>query len=294
MTKGVKGWVKEGRVHSTPRDEVSCPLGSEGGGGGSLGPGKQPPLATRSGPRGGRSRAHGQRTRRTSNACASCPTDEPSAWSSPAAASPGLPEVGISLEDVLSPFSPSHPAPPSDPSHQISPDPTWDIKREQDVRKPKELSAGGQKKQRLGEQSERSASPQRAARPRLEEAPGGQGRLEAGRPSSEARAPGPVAADAADPARAGCKEGPHAAGGPESCRREGPGAAPAFSGPGGGGGGTREAEGRAGTRAGPRQGARALGGTPARKATVAPGPWKVPGSDKLTGVLKPGASATGR
>uniref|UniRef100_A0A8D2BQR5 Membrane-associated guanylate kinase, WW and PDZ domain-containing protein 2 n=2 Tax=Sus scrofa TaxID=9823 RepID=A0A8D2BQR5_PIG len=220
--------------------------------------------------------------------------DEPSAWSSPAAASPGLPEVGISLEDVLSPFSPSHPAPPSDPSHQISPDPTWDIKREQDVRKPKELSAGGQKKQRLGEQSERSASPQRAARPRLEEAPGGQGRLEAGRPSSEARAPGPVAADAADPARAGCKEGPHAAGGPESCRREGPGAAPAFSGPGGGGGGTREAEGRAGTRAGPRQGARALGGTPARKATVAPGPWKVPGSDKLTGVLKPGASATGR
>lgn len=112
------------------------------------------------------------------NACASCPADEPGAWSGPAAAAPGLQEVGASLEDVLSPFSPSHPAPPSDPSHQISPDPTWDIQREHDVRKPKELSAGGQKKQRLGEQRERSASPQRAARPRLEEAPAGQGRPE--------------------------------------------------------------------------------------------------------------------
>lgn len=212
------------------------------------------------------------------NACASCPTDEPSSWSSPAAASPGLPEIGVSLEDVLSPFSPSHPAPPSDPSHQISPDLTWDIKREHDVRKPKELSASGQKKQRLGEQSERSASPQRAARPRLEEAPGGQGRPEAGRSSSEARAPGPAAG-------AGSKEGPRGATSPELCGREGPG---------GGGGGVREAEGRAGVRAGPRQGARPPGSGPARKAAVAPGPWKVPGSDKLPGVLKPGASAAGR
>ncbi|KAM5204449.1 membrane-associated guanylate kinase, WW and PDZ domain-containing protein 2 isoform 1-T1 [Hipposideros larvatus] len=217
--------------------------------------------------------------------------DEPSCWSCPAAAPAGLPEVGVALEDVLSPFSPSHTAPPSDPSHQISPDPTWDIKREHDVRKPKELSAGGQKKQRLGEQRERSASPQRAARPRLEEAPGGQGRPEAGRPSSEARAPGPAAADAADAARAGGKEGPRAATGPELGRREGPGAAPAFAGPGGG---VREPEGRADARAGPRQGARPPGGAPARKAALAPGPWKVPGSDKLPGVLKPGASAAGR
>ncbi|XP_047550131.1 membrane-associated guanylate kinase, WW and PDZ domain-containing protein 2 isoform X3 [Lutra lutra] len=223
--------------------------------------------------------------------------DEPNSWSSPAAASPGLPEVGVSLEDVLSPFSPSHPAPPSDPSHQIGPDPTWDIKREHDVRKPKELSTGGQKKQRLGEQRERSASPHRAARPRLEDAPSGQGR-EAGRSSSEARAPGPAAADAADAARAGGKEGPRTSAGPELGRREGPGVAPAFAGPGRGGGaerpGAREAEGRAGARAGPRQGARPPGGAPTRKAAVAPGPWKVPGSDKLPGVLKPGASAAGR
>ncbi|XP_073095038.1 membrane-associated guanylate kinase, WW and PDZ domain-containing protein 2 isoform X2 [Manis javanica] len=211
--------------------------------------------------------------------------DEPGPWSCPAAAAPALPEVGACLEDVLSPFSPSHPAPPSDPSHQISPDPTWDIKREHDVRKPKELSAGGQKKQRLGEQRERSASPHRAARPRLEEAPGGQARPEAGRPSSEARAPGP----AADEARAGGKEGPRAAAGPELGRREGPGAAPAFAGPGGGGAerpGAREAEGRAGGRP--------PGGGPARRAAVAPGPWRVPGSDRLPGVLKPGASAAGR
>ncbi|VTJ74206.1 Hypothetical predicted protein, partial [Marmota monax] len=217
--------------------------------------------------------------------------DEPNSWSSPAAASPGLPEVGVSLEDILSPFSPSHPAPPSDPSHQISPDPTWDIKREHDVRKPKELSAGGQKKQRLGEQRERSASPQRAARPRLEEAPGGQGRPEAGRPASEARAPGLAAA--ADAARAGGKEGPRAAPGPELGRRDGLGAALVGRG-GGERPGAREAEGRAGARAGPRQGPRPPGGAPARKAAVAPGPWKVPGSDKLPGVLKPGASAASR
>nr|XP_031310613.1 membrane-associated guanylate kinase, WW and PDZ domain-containing protein 2 isoform X8 [Camelus dromedarius]XP_031310614.1 membrane-associated guanylate kinase, WW and PDZ domain-containing protein 2 isoform X8 [Camelus dromedarius] len=134
--------------------------------------------------------------------------DEPSSWSSPAAASPGLPEIGVSLEDVLSPFSPSHPAPPSDPSHQISPDLTWDIKREHDVRKPKELSAGGQKKQRLWEQSERSASPQRAARPRLEEAPG-QGRRAAGPLEARGRARG-----------GGSKEGPRTRP-PDLCGREG-------------------------------------------------------------------------
>ncbi|XP_063141444.1 membrane-associated guanylate kinase, WW and PDZ domain-containing protein 2 isoform X23 [Rattus norvegicus] len=187
--------------------------------------------------------------------------DEPYAWSAAAAAAPGLPEVGVSLEDILSPFSPSHPAPPSDPSHQIGPDPTWDIQREHDVRKPKELSAGGQKKQRLGEQRERSASPQRSARPRLEEVPGGQGRPEAGRPASEA-------ADGKEALRG---------------RREGPGAA-----------GAREAEAKVGVRSGARPAARPTGGGLARKAAVAPGPWKVPGSDKLPGALQPGASAAGR
>ncbi|XP_030110517.1 membrane-associated guanylate kinase, WW and PDZ domain-containing protein 2 isoform X12 [Mus musculus] len=187
--------------------------------------------------------------------------DEPHAWSAAAAAAPGLPEVGVSLEDILSPFSPSHPAPPSDPSHQIGPDPTWDIQREHDVRKPKELSAGGQKKQRLGEQRERSASPQRSARPRLEEVPGGQGRPEAGRPASEA-------ADGKEALRG---------------RREGLGAA-----------GAREAEAKVGVRSGARPAARPTGGGPARKATMAPGPWKVPGSDKLPGALQPGASAAGR
>lgn len=183
--------------------------------------------------------------------------DEPHAWSAAAAAAPGLPEVGVSLEDILSPFSPSHPAPPSDPSPQRGPAPTWDSQRERDVRKPKELAAGGQKKQRLGEQRERSASPQRSsARPRLEEAPGGQGRPEAGRPASEA-------ADGKEALRG---------------RREGPGA-----------------EAKGGVRPGSRPVPRPPTGGPARKAAaVAPGPWKVPGSDKLPGALQPGASAAGR
>lgn len=292
---GGQGPGAGGRRNAELRGAAGCPPGGAGagagagGGGGGVGPGKQPARAGCRGPtRRGLAGAW-----RGPNACASCPADEPGAWSGPAAAAPGLQEVGASLEDVPSPFSPSHPAPPSDPSHQRSPDPTWETQREHDVRKPKELSAGGQKKQRLGEQRERSASPQRAARPRLEEAPGGLGRPEAGRAPSEARAPGPAAA--ADAARAGGKEGPRAATGPELGRREGPGAAPGLAGPGGGGGGgAREAEGRAGARAGPRPGARPPGGAPARKAAVAPGPWKVPGSDKLSGVLQPGASAAGR
>ncbi|XP_054989396.1 membrane-associated guanylate kinase, WW and PDZ domain-containing protein 2 isoform X3 [Sorex araneus] len=156
--------------------------------------------------------------------------DEPAPWSAPAAAAAaaaaGLPEVGPAPGDALAPFPPPpHPAPSSDPSH-----PAWDSKREHDVRKPKELSAGGQKKQRLGEQREREASPQRAPA---------------------------AAADAGDAARRGGKEGARAAAAA---------AAPA----------------------------RPPGSGPPRKPAVAPGPWKVPGSDKLPGVLRPGASAAGR
>uniref|UniRef100_A0A8B9U3S1 Membrane-associated guanylate kinase, WW and PDZ domain-containing protein 2 n=1 Tax=Anas zonorhyncha TaxID=75864 RepID=A0A8B9U3S1_9AVES len=96
--------------------------------------------------------------------------DEPNSWSAPSATSPGLPEVALSLDDIISPLSSSHIAPPSDPSHQISPEPTWDIKREHDVRKPKELSVNGHKKKRLGEQRERSASPKKVDRSKHEEA----------------------------------------------------------------------------------------------------------------------------
>lgn len=153
--------------------------------------------------------------------CCFVSADEPYAWSAAAAPAAGLPEVGVSLEDILSPFSPSHPAPPSDPSHQIGPDPTWDIQREHDVRKPKELAAGGQKKQRPGKQRERSASPQpSSARPRPEEAPGGQGRPEAGRPASEA-------ADGKEALR-GLREGSGAAGARSGSR---PAPRPAAGGP---------------------------------------------------------------
>lgn len=91
--------------------------------------------------------------------------------------------------------------------------------------------------------------------------PGGQGRPEAGRPASEA-------ADGKEALRG---------------RREGPGAA-----------GAREDEAKVGVRSGARPAARPTGGGLARKAAVVPGPWKVPGSDKLPGALQPGASAAGR
>ncbi|XP_046524863.1 membrane-associated guanylate kinase, WW and PDZ domain-containing protein 2-like [Equus quagga] len=94
------------------------------------------------------------------------PADDPGARSPAAAAGPALPQVGAAPDDGLSPPSPPAARP------QTSPGPAGDSKREHDARKPKQRAAGGQKKQRLGEQRERSASPQRAARPRLEEAPG--------------------------------------------------------------------------------------------------------------------------
>ncbi|XP_070473089.1 membrane-associated guanylate kinase, WW and PDZ domain-containing protein 2 isoform X4 [Equus przewalskii] len=191
--------------------------------------------------------------------------DDPGARSPAAAAGPALPQVGAAPDDGLSPPSPPAARP------QTSPGPAGDSKREHDARKPKQRAAGGQKKQRLGEQRERSASPQRAARPRLEEAPGGQARPEPGR------------------APPGGQERPRAAAGPELGRRQGPGAAAACAERPG----AREPEGR-GARAGPRQGARPPGGAPAPRAAVAPGPWRVPGSDRLPGGLQPGASAAGR
>ncbi|XP_073508402.1 membrane-associated guanylate kinase, WW and PDZ domain-containing protein 2 isoform X6 [Phyllobates terribilis] len=94
--------------------------------------------------------------------------DEPNSWSSPSATSPG-PEVAVSLEDMIAPLSSSHSALPSDPTHQIHPEPAWDIYREQDMGKPKEHTANGHKKKRLGESRERSASPKKVDRSRREE-----------------------------------------------------------------------------------------------------------------------------
>lgn len=70
---------------------------------------------------------------------------------------------------MIAPLSSSHSALPSDPTHQIHPEPAWDIYREQDMGKPKEHTANGHKKKRLGESRERSASPKKVDRSRREE-----------------------------------------------------------------------------------------------------------------------------
>uniref|UniRef100_A0A8C3K175 Membrane-associated guanylate kinase, WW and PDZ domain-containing protein 2 n=1 Tax=Calidris pygmaea TaxID=425635 RepID=A0A8C3K175_9CHAR len=164
--------------------------------------------------------------------------DEPNSWSAPSATSPGLPEVALSLDDIISPLSSSHIAPPSDPSHQISPEATWDIKREHDVRKPKELSVNGHKKKRLGEQRERSASPKKVDRSKHEEA--------------------------------GAREHVCAGTSDEQFGSEFP-------------------------RKGHLHSISTRSTNPTvRKATVSPGPWKIPGSDKLPSVLKSGTSAMSR
>uniref|UniRef100_A0A8C9N333 Membrane-associated guanylate kinase, WW and PDZ domain-containing protein 2 n=1 Tax=Serinus canaria TaxID=9135 RepID=A0A8C9N333_SERCA len=196
--------------------------------------------------------------------------DEPNSWSAPSATSPGLPEVALSLDDIISPLSSSHIAPPSDPSHQMSPEPTWDIKREHDVRKPKELSVNGHKKKRLGEQRERSASPKKVDRSKHEEASwkgysGGKNKTtDGGRPTSESKAVGHGVM-----IEAGAREHMCAGAGDEQFGRlRKKGHLHSIS--------TRSTN------------------TTVRKATVSPGPWKIPGSDKLPSVLKSGTSAMSR
>uniref|UniRef100_A0A8C3K1Q2 Membrane-associated guanylate kinase, WW and PDZ domain-containing protein 2 n=1 Tax=Calidris pygmaea TaxID=425635 RepID=A0A8C3K1Q2_9CHAR len=193
--------------------------------------------------------------------------DEPNSWSAPSATSPGLPEVALSLDDIISPLSSSHIAPPSDPSHQISPEATWDIKREHDVRKPKELSVNGHKKKRLGEQRERSASPKKVDRSKHEEASwkgyseGKSKTTDGGRPTSESKVVGHSIM-----IEAGAREHVCAGTSDEQFGRKGH--LHSIS--------TRSTN------------------PTVRKATVSPGPWKIPGSDKLPSVLKSGTSAMSR
>ncbi|KAF7246609.1 Membrane-associated guanylate kinase, WW and PDZ domain-containing protein 2 [Varanus komodoensis] len=267
-------------------------------------------------------------------------TNEPNSWNSPAATSPGLPEVTISLDDIVSPLSSSHLAQPSDPSHQINPEPTWDVKREHDVRKPKELSANGHKKKRLGEQRERSASPKKVDRSKHEEASrkgSSEGKSkpgESGRPASESKAVGLNRMAEAGVREHGCagnneelagrskwlesKRGgslsakdlsaavgseKKLAAASEHVKLDSTGATKAYSSNSCSSHGSdmdhNQKEPDRKPREFPRKGhlhsihTRSTNMT-ARKATVSPGPWKIPGSDKLPGVLKSGTSAMSR
>ncbi|XP_005039248.1 PREDICTED: membrane-associated guanylate kinase, WW and PDZ domain-containing protein 2 isoform X6 [Ficedula albicollis] len=264
--------------------------------------------------------------------------DEPNSWSAPSATSPGLPEVALSLEDIISPLSSSHIAPPSDPSHQISPEPTWDIKREHDVRKPKELSVNGHKKKRLGEQRERSASPKKVDRSKHEEASwkgyseGKNKTSDGGRPTSESKVVGHsvmIEAGVREHVCAGTSEeqfgrlrkpeskrggslgkkdhrstntSEKSAAAPDHVKID-TGATKAYSSNRCSSPGSdmdhsqRDPDGKPSEF--PRKGhlhsiSTRSTNTTVRKATVSPGPWKIPGSDKLPSVLKSGTSAMSR
>ncbi|XP_066038901.1 membrane-associated guanylate kinase, WW and PDZ domain-containing protein 2 isoform X3 [Chamaea fasciata] len=266
--------------------------------------------------------------------------DEPNSWSAPSATSPGLPEVALSLDDIISPLSSSHIAPPSDPSHQISPDPTWDIKREHDVRKPKELSVNGHKKKRLGEQRERSASPKKVDRSKHEEASwkgyseGKNKTTDGGRPTSESKGVGHsvmIEAGAREHVCAGTSDEqfgrlrkPESKRGGSLSKKEDhrstntsekksaaapdhvkidTGATKTYSSNRCSSPGSdmdhsqRDPDGKPSEF--PRKGhlhsiSTRSTNTTVRKATVSPGPWKIPGSDKLPSVLKSGTSAMSR
>ncbi|XP_058276116.1 membrane-associated guanylate kinase, WW and PDZ domain-containing protein 2 isoform X5 [Hirundo rustica] len=266
--------------------------------------------------------------------------DEPNSWSAPSATSPGLPEVALSLDDIISPLSSSHIAPPSDPSHQISPEPTWDIKREHDVRKPKELSVNGHKKKRLGEQRERSASPKKVDRSKHEEASwkgyseGKNKTTDGGRPTSESKVVGHsimIEAGAREHVCAGTSDEqfgrlrkPESKRGGSLSKKEDhrstntsekksaaapdhvkidTGATKTYSSNRCSSPGSdmdhsqRDPDGKPSEF--PRKGhlhsiSTRSTNTTVRKATVSPGPWKIPGSDKLPSVLKSGTSAMSR
>ncbi|XP_074683997.1 membrane-associated guanylate kinase, WW and PDZ domain-containing protein 2 isoform X10 [Strix aluco] len=266
--------------------------------------------------------------------------DEPNSWSAPSATSPGLSEVALSLDDIISPLSSSHIAPPSDPSHQISPEPTWDIKREHDVRKPKELSVNGHKKKRLGEQRERSASPKKVGRSKHEEASwkgyseGKNKTTDGGRPTSESKVVGHsimIEAGAREHVCAGTSDEqfgrlrkPESKRGGSLSKKEDhksanisekksaaasdhvkldTGATKTYSSNRCSSPGSdtdhsqRDPDGKPSEF--PRKGhlhsiSTRSTNTTVRKATVSPGPWKIPGSDKLPSVLKSGTSAMSR
>ncbi|KAM6089933.1 membrane-associated guanylate kinase, WW and PDZ domain-containing protein 2 isoform 4-T4 [Theristicus caerulescens] len=266
--------------------------------------------------------------------------DEPNSWSAPSATSPGLPEVALSLDDIISPLSSSHIAPPSDPSHQISPEPTWDIKREHDIRKPKELSVNGHKKKRLGEQRERSASPKKVDRSKHEEASwkgyseGKNKTTDGGRPTSESKVVGhsiTIEAGAREHVCAGTSDEqfgrlrkPESKRGGSLSKKEDhkstntsekksaaasdhvkldTGATKTYSRNRCSSPGIdmdhsqRDPDGKPSEF--PRKGrlhsiSTRSTNTTVRKATVSPGPWKIPGSDKLPSVLKSGTSAMSR
>ncbi|CAN0088037.1 unnamed protein product, partial [Bubo scandiacus] len=266
--------------------------------------------------------------------------DEPNSWSAPSATSPGLSEVALSLDDIISPLSSSHIAPPSDPSHQISPEPTWDIKREHDVRKPKELSVNGHKKKRLGEQRERSASPKKVDRSKHEEASwkgyseGKNKTTDGGRPTSESKVVGHsimIEAGAREHVCAGTSDEqfgrlrkPESKRGGSLSKKEDhksanisekksaaasdhvkldTGATKTYSSNRCSSPGSdtdhsqRDPDGKPSEF--PRKGhlhsiSTRSTNTTVRKATVSPGPWKIPGSDKLPSVLKSGTSAMSR
>ncbi|XP_076219478.1 membrane-associated guanylate kinase, WW and PDZ domain-containing protein 2 isoform X12 [Aptenodytes patagonicus] len=266
--------------------------------------------------------------------------DEPNSWSAPSATSPGLPEVALSLDDIISPLSSSHIAPPSDPSHQINPESTWDIKREHNVRKPKELSVNGHKKKRLGEQRERSASPKKVDRSKHEEASwkgyseGKNKTTDGGRPTSENKVVGHsimIEAGAREHVCAGTSDEqfgrlrkPESKRGGSLSKKEDhkskntsekksaaasdhvkldTGATKTYSSNRCSSPGIdmdhsqRDPDGKPSEF--PRKGhlhsiSTHSTNTTVRKATVSPGPWKIPGSDKLPSVLKSGTSAMSR
>ncbi|XP_066543145.1 membrane-associated guanylate kinase, WW and PDZ domain-containing protein 2-like [Amia ocellicauda] len=229
------------------------------------------------------------------------------------------------------PLSSSHPALPSDPIHLLPLEPAWDTKGERKTPHRRDASAGGKESGRAVDRAERSLSPQRTdplrpgqalgKRP-AERGGGGRtagegGRSTAGGSGAQGKgAPGAAAAaeqdavSGATPRKQGQPKAPKAARG-RSKERMGERAGTlerrepdqSLRGPGADMNGGAQSNGNnPGSPPEPaaekpdREPAKVTQGTSsaARKSTVSPGPWKIPGSDKLPSALKSGTSTVSR
>ncbi|MBN3320761.1 MAGI2 protein, partial [Atractosteus spatula] len=240
--------------------------------------------------------------------------DSPTPWDAPSTASPTLPEVAPCLDTMTMPLPSSHPALPSDPIHLLPLEPAWDTKgesmekaehsqspRKADQLKPVQVSgkrsaerSGGGKSKEGGrptsggsgirgkgtpedvtDQAEQQDQPKasKTTRGRSKERKAESATASEKRPAE--RSPRGIKLDLNGGAQSNGKN-PGSTAEPAKEKLDGEPA-------------RISSDSRSSSSRTTQSGSGA-----ARKSTVSPGPWKIPGSDKLPSALKSGTSTVSR
>ncbi|XP_077956544.1 membrane-associated guanylate kinase, WW and PDZ domain-containing protein 2a isoform X7 [Gasterosteus aculeatus] len=199
--------------------------------------------------------------------------DNPAPWDARPSASPSLPEVAPPIDSLSTPSPSSHPA--ADPPRLPPPD---------FLRDPVARDGG----------TERSKSPRRGEPPNPEPLGPGRRAASARKEGGRSTRVGHAARPAAErEGQSGEPKPPRGTRGRSQERNtEPPGSSKL---PHTNGNGVLDAERPGGGGPGEsRPGPPCKGGAAGRKATVSPGPWKIPGSDRLPGSLRAGTSTLSR